>query len=90
MVCNNDQSSVKAYLARGMAITATIVPSTYDIIMPKLRDRAVAAAQPCTGGTMGECVGECGTRALMEAVVLVHRYVFLRRTLPVQIAESQN
>lgn len=57
MVCNNDQSSFKAYLSRWMAVTAIIVPSTYDLIMPKLRDSAMGAAQQCTGGTSGRACG---------------------------------
>jgi mannan endo-1,6-alpha-mannosidase len=57
MVCNNDQSSFKAYLSRWMAVTAAIVPSTYDIIMPVLRASAVAAAQQCTGGNNGRMCG---------------------------------
>ncbi|EXJ60839.1 hypothetical protein A1O7_04992 [Cladophialophora yegresii CBS 114405] len=57
MVCNNDQSSFKAYLSRWMAVTAMIVPQTYDQIMPKLRDSAVGAAQQCTGGNNGRMCG---------------------------------
>ncbi len=57
MVCNNDQSSFKAYLARWMAVTASIVPFTYDLIMPKLRDSAVGAAAQCTGGGDGRACG---------------------------------
>ncbi|EXJ69964.1 uncharacterized protein A1O5_07037 [Cladophialophora psammophila CBS 110553] len=57
MVCNNDQSSFKAYLSRWMAVTALIVPSTYDLIMPKLQASAAAAAQQCNGGDNGRMCG---------------------------------
>ncbi|KIW29243.1 uncharacterized protein PV07_05068 [Cladophialophora immunda] len=57
MVCNNDQSSFKAYLSRWMAVTALLVPSTYDIIMPKLQASAAGAAQQCTGGDNGRMCG---------------------------------
>jgi mannan endo-1,6-alpha-mannosidase len=57
MICNNDQSSFKAYLARWMAVTAMICPETYDLIMPKLRASAVGAAQQCTGGNNGRMCG---------------------------------
>lgn len=57
LVCNNDQSSFKAYLTRWMAVAAMLVPSTYDLIMPKLQASAAAAAQQCTGGDNGRMCG---------------------------------
>ena len=47
--CNVDERSFKSYLTRWMAITAKLVPHTYDIIMPKLRASAQAAALQCNG-----------------------------------------
>jgi mannan endo-1,6-alpha-mannosidase len=55
--CDSDQSSFKAYLARWMAVTTLLVPSTYDTIMPKLQASASAAAQQCTGGDNGRMCG---------------------------------
>lgn len=52
-----DQKSFKAYLARWMAVTALLVPSTADRIMPKLTASAVAAAGQCDGGQSGR---QCG------------------------------
>ncbi|KAI9743228.1 MAG: hydrolase 76 protein [Claussenomyces sp. TS43310] len=57
--CNTDQLSFKSYLARWMAATARMVPSTYDTIMPILTTSAKAAAAVCNGGTSGV---ECGSR----------------------------
>lgn len=57
--CNNDQLSFKSYLARWMASTARLVPSTYDTIMDILTTSAKAAAAVCNGGTSGF---ECGAR----------------------------
>jgi mannan endo-1,6-alpha-mannosidase len=57
--CNNDQSSFKAYLTRWMAVTALLVPSTKDQILPKLQASAVAATKQCTGGDNGR---QCGRR----------------------------
>ncbi|EXJ79247.1 hypothetical protein A1O3_08748 [Capronia epimyces CBS 606.96] len=55
--CNQDQKSFKSYLARWMAVTSIIVPSTADSIKPKLAASAAAAAAQCDGGTSGR---ECG------------------------------
>lgn len=57
MVCNNDQSSFKAYLSRWMAVTALLVPDTAGQILPKLQASANAAAQQCTGGNNGRMCG---------------------------------
>ena len=53
MLCNQDQKSFKAYLARWLAVTALLVPGTYDRIMPKLQASAIAAARQCSGPTSG-------------------------------------
>ncbi|RMZ87208.1 hypothetical protein DV736_g5567, partial [Chaetothyriales sp. CBS 134916] len=57
--CNNDQNSFKAYLARWMAVTALLVPRTYDQIMPKLQASAKGAAGQCVGGDNSR---QCGRR----------------------------
>ena len=48
--CQTDQKSFKAYFSRWMAATTQMAPFTYDLIMPKIRASALAAAQTCTGG----------------------------------------
>ena len=60
--CNNDQLSFKAYLARWMAATTRLVPSTYDQVMVKIRGSAVAAAQQCSGGAKGTTCGQKWTQ----------------------------
>lgn len=57
LVCNEDQKSFKAYLARWMAVTALLVPSTAATIVPKLAASAQGAAAQCVGGSTGQ---ECG------------------------------
>ncbi|KAK4946793.1 hypothetical protein LTR10_014295 [Elasticomyces elasticus] len=54
LICNQDQKSFKAYLARSLAITALLVPSTAPQITPKLQATAQAAAESCNGGVCGE------------------------------------
>ena len=56
--CDTDNYSFKAYLARWMAATTKIAPFTYDLIMPKLRASAIAAAQQCSGGSNGQMCGQ--------------------------------
>ncbi|KAE8155159.1 glycoside hydrolase [Aspergillus avenaceus] len=48
--CEVDQRSFKGYLARWMAVSTQMAPFTSDLVMPKLRASAVAAARTCTGG----------------------------------------
>jgi mannan endo-1,6-alpha-mannosidase len=57
--CDNDELSFRAYLNRWMAQTAVLAPFSFDIIMPKLRTTAPAAAQQCGGGANGHM---CGSR----------------------------
>ncbi|KAK7903830.1 hypothetical protein LTR67_001850 [Exophiala xenobiotica] len=57
MNCDEDQKSFKAYLARWMAVTSLLVPSTTDSIKPKLVASAAGAAGQCDGGSDGR---ECG------------------------------
>ncbi|KAF9887961.1 hydrolase 76 protein [Aspergillus nanangensis] len=47
--CNIDQRSFKAYLSRWMSHTVQIAPFTYDLLMPKIRASAEAAALQCNG-----------------------------------------
>ncbi|KAL1843902.1 hypothetical protein VTJ49DRAFT_6845 [Mycothermus thermophilus] len=56
-LCNVDQQSFKAYLARWMAATTKWAPWTYDHVMPLLRPSAAAAAATCTGGDSGSLCG---------------------------------
>lgn len=56
-LCNNDQPSFKAYLARWMAATAQIADFTEEPIMTKLRASAIGAAAQCTGGANGRTCG---------------------------------
>ncbi|KAH0845801.1 Mannan endo-1,6-alpha-mannosidase DCW1 [Fonsecaea pedrosoi] len=57
LVCDQDQKSFKAYLARWLAVTSLLVPSTAPQIIPKLQASAQAAAGQCDGGANGR---ECG------------------------------
>lgn len=52
-----DQRSFKGYLARWMAATTQLAPFTYDLIMPKLKATASAAAKSCSGGDDGSTCG---------------------------------
>ena len=56
LICDQDQKSFKAYLARWMAVTSLLVPSTTTQILPKLQGSAVGAAGQCSGG--GNVCGE--------------------------------
>ncbi|KAH8431521.1 glycoside hydrolase family 76 protein [Aspergillus melleus] len=47
--CNVDQRSFKAYLSRWMSHTIQIAPFTKDLLTPKLRASAEAAALQCSG-----------------------------------------
>lgn len=47
--CNLDQQSFKSYLARFMAKTALLVPSTKDSVTQYLKSSAVGAAKSCSG-----------------------------------------
>ena len=49
--------SFKAYLTRWLAATTKVAPYTNDLIMPKLKASAAAAAQQCNGGTNGRMCG---------------------------------
>ncbi|KAL4875244.1 glycosyl hydrolase family 76-domain-containing protein [Aspergillus karnatakaensis] len=53
--CKTDQRPFKGFLARWMAATTQMAPFTYDMIMPKLRSSAVAAAKSCTSTGKTTC-----------------------------------
>lgn len=55
--CNTDNFSFKAYLSRWMVAATKYAPFTRDIIMPRVRASAVAAAAQCSGGANGEMCG---------------------------------
>ncbi|EER28519.1 Glycosyl hydrolase family 76 protein [Coccidioides posadasii C735 delta SOWgp] len=55
--CLTDQRSFKAFLSRWMAETTQLAPFTRELIMPKLRASAMAAAKACTGGNDGKSCG---------------------------------
>jgi 3-methylcrotonyl-CoA carboxylase beta subunit len=48
-LCDADQESFKAYLARWLGITMQMAPEFAPQIMPRLQKSAVAAAQTCEG-----------------------------------------
>ena len=56
-LCDHDQRSFKAYLSRWMGYTVLTAPWTRELIMPRLRASAVAAAKQCSAGK-----GGCGLR----------------------------
>lgn len=56
-LCDLDQQSFKAYLARWMAATTKWAPWTYASVKPKLDASAMAAAQQCAGGGNGRMCG---------------------------------
>lgn len=49
--CDTDQLSFKAYLSRWLAVTAQLVPSLADTIMPYIEASATGAAGQCHTGT---------------------------------------
>lgn len=51
VTCNIDQRSFKAYFARFLALTVKMAPWTTNLIMPKLRTSAIAAAAACSYGS---------------------------------------
>lgn len=58
-VCNNDQLSFKAYLARWLATSTQMIPDTTDAVMKLLRSSALAAVGACSGGSDNQT---CGTK----------------------------
>jgi hypothetical protein len=56
-LCDLDQQSFKAYLARWMAATTKWAPWTYARVKPLLESSAIAAIATCTGGHNGRMCG---------------------------------
>jgi mannan endo-1,6-alpha-mannosidase len=56
-LCDHDQRSFKAYLSRWMGYTMLTAPWARELMMPRLRASAVAAAKQCSSGK-----GGCGLR----------------------------
>jgi len=56
-LCNTDQLSFKAYLARWLGATTKLAPFTYAAIKPLLRSSAAAAMAHCCGGGSGRVCG---------------------------------
>ncbi|KAL6702457.1 hypothetical protein ACN47E_001848 [Coniothyrium glycines] len=56
-LCDHDQRSFKAYLARWMGWSMKTAPWTRETLLPRLRGSAVAAAKQCSAGK-----GGCGMR----------------------------
>jgi hypothetical protein len=50
-LCDADQESFKAYFARWLGTAIQMAPFTHDLIMPKLSQSAVRAAQTCNGAS---------------------------------------
>lgn len=57
LICNQDQKSFKAYLARWLAVTSVLYPGSAAQITPKLAKSAAGAAGQCDGGSDGT---QCG------------------------------
>ncbi|KAF2431301.1 glycoside hydrolase [Tothia fuscella] len=60
--CNVDQQSFKAYLARWLAATAVLVPSTQSAIVPLIATSANGAMMACTGPQNSQCGFKWTTR----------------------------
>lgn len=62
-LCDADQESFKAYLARWLGVAIQMAPYTHDTILPRLKKSAVAAAQTCEGPSQhGGGPHQCGMR----------------------------
>lgn len=57
--CDRNQITFKAYFSSWLAFMTLIVPGTSDLVMPKLKTSATAAALTCTGLSDGS---HCGTK----------------------------
>lgn len=57
LTCTTDMFSFKAYLSRWLASTTLVAPFTYDLIIPKLKASAIAAAKQCSGDSNGRTCG---------------------------------
>lgn len=59
--CNTDQQAFKGHLARWMAYTAKLAPTTKDTILALLKSSATAAAEQCSGSPTTGFKGHDGT-----------------------------
>lgn len=57
--CDRNQITFKAYFSSWLAFMTTIVPGTFDLVMPKLKTSATAACKTCTGLSDG---AHCGIK----------------------------
>lgn len=55
--CKTDQRAFRAYFARCLALTAVLVPQTYDTIYNRLETTAKGVANSCVGGYDGHTCG---------------------------------
>jgi mannan endo-1,6-alpha-mannosidase len=86
-ICNLDQQSFKAYLARFLAKTAVLAPFTKDQITTWLKTSAVAAAKSCADdGTQcgskwytGSYDGQTGTGQQLSALEVTQALLTLKR-----------
>lgn len=53
--CDRNQITFKAYFTSWLAFMTTIVPGTFDLVMPKFKTSAQAAVSTCTGVDGTEC-----------------------------------
>lgn len=63
-MCDTDQQSFKAYLARFMASSIKVAPFVESWAMPRLQASALAAVKTCTAGFDGN---QCGVEWTKEA-----------------------
>jgi mannan endo-1,6-alpha-mannosidase len=63
LTCTTDMYSFKAYLTRWLAATTFVAPWTRELILPKLKASAIAAAAQCVGGTTGRTCGLSWSKA---------------------------
>ncbi|GKZ78419.1 hypothetical protein AnigIFM56816_001977 [Aspergillus niger] len=59
--CDRNQLGFKGYVAMWLAFTALLVPSTHDLILPKLQGSAAAISKQCSGTGDG-LENLCGVR----------------------------
>jgi mannan endo-1,6-alpha-mannosidase len=57
--CNTDQRSFKAYLSRWMGYSMIVAPWTRDLLLPRMKTSAQAAAKQCNAGADQN---QCGLR----------------------------
>ncbi|GMG08189.1 unnamed protein product [Aspergillus oryzae] len=77
LTCDRNQLCFKGYVAMWLAFTAILVPSTRELITPKLQGSAAAISKQCSGGDQNLCgerwystepVGPTGLEVQMAAL----------------------